>query len=108
MESLRADSNVRPTEDQAGKGRTANDPPRRMGAREAAASLDRVLHGFDRTCPDDLSGRLGLERHRLSGEGIRSLTFLRGRLLDDDELRKARNDEDAGFLQLFVADGCER
>src|SRR5262249_7402037 len=71
-------------------------------------SSDRVLDRLDRARPDDLPGRLGLEHHLFLGEGVDALARLGGGLLDDDEFRKAGNDEDAGLLQLLVADGCER
>src|SRR5665647_761024 len=63
------------------------------------------LHG---TRPDDLPSRSGLEFHRLLSEGINALARLGGGLLNDDELCKARNQKDAGLLELFIANGRER
>src|SRR5581483_5008632 len=73
-----------------------------------ATRLHRVLGGFDWPCPHDLPRRLGLEHGRLLGEGIDALARLGGRLLDDNELREARQHKRAGLLELFVSDAGER
>src|SRR5262245_21076830 len=82
-------------------GSKAKRPP----SPEAFSSLgDCVLGGLDRAGPDDLPGRLGLEHHLLAREGVGALARLGRRLLDHDELRKARDQEETALLELLVAD----
>src|SRR5262245_21604344 len=65
---------------------------------------DRVLGSLDGPGPDDLPGRLGLEHHLLAREGVGALARLGRRLLDHDELRETRHEEEAALLELLVTD----
>src|SRR3979490_2779081 len=82
--------------------------PHLFTPRPRSRYLHRVLGGLDGAGADDLAGRLGLEGHRLAREGVGALARLGGGLLDDDEFCKARDQEDAGFLELLVTDRRER
>src|SRR4051812_45358881 len=63
---------------------------RRLSSR-SIPTLDCVLCSFDGTCPNNFSGRFGLEHHLFAVERIDALARLSGRLLDDDEFRKSRD-----------------
>src|SRR5258708_147372 len=74
-------------------------------ARELGDGVLRRLHGAG---ANDLAGGLRLEDRRLLREGVDALARLRGGLLDDDELREARQQEDAVLLELLVTDVAKR
>ena len=64
--------------------------------RRVTRPLHRVFCGFDRPCPHDLPGRLGLECHGLFGERVGAPALFRSGLFDNDKFREAWNEEDAG------------
>ena len=69
-----------------------------------SSSGDCVFCSLDGPGPDDLPGRLGLEHHLLAREGVGALARLGRRLLDHDELREARHQEEAVLLEFLVTD----
>src|SRR6187431_2960111 len=87
-----------------------SDPAREGGEppRERGYFLECVFGGLDRASLEHLTGRLRLEDRRLLGERVDPLPLLGGRLLDDDELGEARNQERSVLLELFVPDRGQR
>ena len=87
-------------------------PPSRAAARECSwrelPLSDRVFDGLDRAGLDHLARRLGLEHGGLAREGIHALARLCRRLLDNEELGKARQNEHAVLLELLVAELAKR
>jgi uncharacterized damage-inducible protein DinB len=78
------------------------------GVSSVACSPDRVFDGLHGACPNAFARRLGRELLLLFRERVDALSRRTGRLLHDDELREAGQDEDAALLQLLVSDGHER
>src|SRR5579872_2152812 len=68
----------------------------------------RVLDGLDGPGADALARGLRSEHLLLLGEGIDPLTSRPRRLLDDNELREAVEDEEAVLLELLVTDADQR
>ena len=70
--------------------------------------LNGVLGCLNGACPNDFSRWFCFKYGRLFRKGIDPLTFLGRGLFDDDELRKAREQESAALLQFLVANANER
>src|SRR5258708_12681621 len=72
------------------------------------SSLNGVFDRLDRASAYGLAGRLRGELLLLARERVDAFTRRAGGLLDDDELGKAVQDEDAVLLELLVPDVDQR
>src|SRR5690606_28467691 len=79
-------------------GAAARPPASRARRAGAPDPSDRVLQGLQGDDLDDVAGRLGLDRHRLAGEGIAALLRLGRGLADDLDLGHVRQQRDARTL----------